>query len=156
MIHAVFDSGALDELLDDRVRHIFVEAFARTGGEMLLPAVVVPEFLAKYGRRDPVRAQRVLRIFGEPVSISGAHGARAAELRARALASGHRAPGVIDALVAALAEEAGIVVTRDRDDFAVLASAGRGFRIFDLGELRALLSSFERKRRPRRRSGRRS
>lgn len=156
MIRAVFDTGALGELLDDRVRHIFVEAFARTGSEMLLPAVVIPEFLAKYGRSDPVRAQRVLAIFGEPLPISGAQAARAAELRARARATGRDEGGVVDALVAALAEEAGAVVTRDQDDFAVLASAGRGFRVYDLHELRELLRSDGRTRRPPRRKRRRS
>ena len=138
VIAAVFDGGALDQLLDDRIRRFFVEAFRDSRSRMLLPAVVVTEFLTGHAG-DLERAHRVLNIFEEPVAVSGALATRAAMLRLSVLRRGGPDPGLVDSIVAAIGEVHGVVVTLDRSDFALLASAGRGYVIFDVTELRGAL-----------------
>ena len=138
MIAAVFDGGALDGLLDDRIRRAFVEAFRDSRSRMLLPAIVITEFLTGHAG-DLERAHRVLNIFEEPVAIGGALATRAAMLRLSVLKRGGPDPGLVDPIVAAIGEVHGVVVTRDRKDFELLASAGHGYVIFDLTELRGIL-----------------
>ncbi len=149
MAAAVFDTGALDELLDERTRRIFVEEFRRSRSVMVVPAVVVTEFLGH--QRDLVRAERVLKIL-QPISVEPADGARAALLLDAVRRAGVRArPSVIDATVAALAERFGMVVTNDPDDFHALAGAGAGFHVVNLQQLRVILGRQHRARRSPRR-----
>lgn len=133
MPSVVMDSGALDALLEERIRRAMAEA-ARDGlVRLVVPATVIAEFIAGHARRR-ARADRVLAIC-EKVSVTPEIGLRAGSLLAAARAASATGPSVVDAILAVFGEDLGAVATTDRTDLEALSGAGAGFDVYDSQDL---------------------
>lgn len=114
----VLDSGGLSKLSSRTKSSLALLASLRTAG--LWPAVVPTMVLVESLRGDAGRdanANRFLKACIVNAEVSPAIARRAAELRRRA-----RTGSAVDALVVAIAEPGGTVLTGDRSDLEALAA----------------------------------
>ncbi len=140
----MFDSGALDALLDEGVRRVFVEASRARHLAILVPATVLIEFSVGHGK-GVARAARVLKIV-RPLPIGADIAMRASELLI-ASAGGAADPSLTDVTVAAWAERYGAVATTDAKDLRALAAVGSGFDIYSVDDLLRAMRREPRRRR---------
>lgn len=118
MMTLVLDSGAVTRLsARSKVALSLIRAFVDAG---LWPAVVPTMVLVESLHGDPGRdanANRFLKTCTVDDEVSERVARRAAELRRRA-----RAGSAVDALLVALAEPGGTIITGDRADLEALAA----------------------------------
>lgn len=117
----ILDSGAVTRLSEGSRRSLELITLLRASPEWppVVSTVVLIESLRGDGSRD-AKANRFLKtcIIDPNVRERGAR--RAAELRQQA-----RRGSAVDALVVAMAEPGGMVLTGDRDDIEALAARAR-------------------------------
>lgn len=133
----LFDSGPLDKLEEDQaVFKFFADLVRRKRVRLVVPAVVLTEYLRKFDERNASRGDQVLRIF-KTVEIDDVDGRQAARFgRSVAAAGGKANPSVVDLIVCAVAERYSVqIVTNDRGDFEAIRDSGAGIRVVDLSEL---------------------
>lgn len=114
----VLDSGGFSKLSSRTKGALALLRSLRDAGlwPAVVPTVVLVESLHGDGRRD-ANANAFLKACIVEAEVSPAIARRAAELRRRA-----RAGSAVDALVVALAEPGGTVLTGDRADLEALAA----------------------------------
>lgn len=121
----VLDSGGFGRLAERSRRTLaLIEEFRNAGlWPPVVPTMVLVESLHGHPGRD-ANANRFLKtvITDETVSLEVAR--RAAELRRRA-----RHGSAVDALVVALAEPTGTVLTGDEADISALAAVSKGIAV---------------------------
>lgn len=99
---------------------------------------MLTEFLLGHPK-ETARADRLLKAL-EQLSTTPAIAKRAAYLLMRATPGLRRTPSITDGMLAAFGEIYGAVATNDPSDLAALATAGIGFDLYDLRELRSLFA----------------
>ena len=121
----VLDSGGLSRLsARTKTALSLIRAFkAQELWPPVVPTMVLVESLHGDPRRD-ANTHRFLKMCIIDPSVSGSTARRAAELRRRA-----RAGSAVDALVVAIAEPGGAVVTGDRADIEALAAHANGVAV---------------------------
>ncbi|MGH3197648.1 MAG: hypothetical protein ACRDOH_27470 [Streptosporangiaceae bacterium] len=114
----VLDSGAVTRLAERSARAAALIAVLRAEGlwPPVVPSMVLVECLTGDGSRDAAQ-HRFLRICDVTAAVPVTLARRAARLRARA-----RQGSAVDALVTAMAEPGGTVLTGDVADLRALAS----------------------------------
>jgi predicted nucleic acid-binding protein len=121
----VLDSGAVTRLSERSPRALALIRALRDEGlwPPLVPSVVLVESLSGDGPRDAA-ANRFLRTCDVREAIPEALARRAASLRTKA-----KRGSAVDAVVAAVAEPGGTVLTGDRADLHALAEHAQGVAI---------------------------
>jgi hypothetical protein len=121
----VLDSGAVTRLAERSARAAALIAALRAEGlwPPVVPSVVLIECLTGEGSRDAA-VHRFLRTCDVAESVPVPLARRAARLRARA-----RTGSAVDALVTAVAEPGGTVLTGDLADLGALARHASGVTI---------------------------
>ena len=121
----VLDSGGFGRLSDRSKRALALIEEFRTAGlwPPVVPTVVLVESLQGHPGRD-ANANRFLKTVMTDDSVGVEVARRAAELRRRA-----RHGSAVDALVVAIAEPNGIVLTGDKADITALAAASNGVAV---------------------------
>jgi hypothetical protein len=121
----VLDAGGISALAERSTRAAaLIIAFRRAGlWPPAVPSVVLIESLMGHSGRD-ARVNRFLKTCDVAEEIPQAVARRAAWLRARA-----RRGSAVDALVVAVAEGGGTVLTQDVPDLRALASHARGVTV---------------------------
>lgn len=121
----VLDSGGLSRLaVRDRATAALLLALRRRGRwPPIVPTVVLAESLTGSAQRDAT-TNRLLKACDVPASVSERLARRAAELRTLA-----RRGSAVDALVVALAEHGGTVLTGDAEDLRALAANAVGVSV---------------------------
>jgi predicted nucleic acid-binding protein len=120
----VLDSGAVSALAERSVRALaLLEALRDVGTLPRVPTVVLVESLRGDARRD-APTHRFLRMCEIVEGVPFGLARRAAELRARA-----RRGSAVDALVVAMAEPNGVVLTSDVGDLTALATHADRVRV---------------------------
>jgi hypothetical protein len=121
----VLDSGGVDRLAErsTAAAALIIELRRRGLWPPLVPSPVLIECLTGQGSRD-ARANRLLKTCDVIEQVPIAQARRAAELRTRA----HRG-SAIDALVVAVAEPGGAVLTGDPGDLRALAAHARAVTV---------------------------
>jgi hypothetical protein len=117
----ILDSGAVTRLSEGSRRvHELITLLRRRGSwPPVVPTVVLVESLRGDAARD-AKANRFLKLCVVEPMVPLAVARRAAELRRQA-----RRGSAVDALVVAMAEPGGAVITGDREDIAALAARAR-------------------------------
>jgi hypothetical protein len=117
----ILDSGALTRLSEGSRRSLELITLLQASGSWppVVPTVVLIESLRGDGSRD-AKANRFLKTCVVEPAVPEVVARRAAELRRRA-----RRGSAVDALVVALAEPGGVVMTGDREDIEALAARAR-------------------------------
>jgi hypothetical protein len=121
----VIDSGALTRLSDQsRESRILLQKLAASDAvPMLVPSPVLVEALTGDGRRD-ARTNLLLKSCDVVERITDKRARRAAYLRTKA-----RRGSAVDAILVAIAEPDGVVLTTDLDDLEALAAHAVGVRV---------------------------
>ncbi len=120
----ILDSGAVSALAERSARALaLLDALRSNGALPRVPTVVLVESLRGEAHRD-AQTHRFLRTCEIVDGISFALARRAAALRSRA-----RRGSAVDALVVALAEPDGVVLTSDVGDLAALATHADRVRV---------------------------
>jgi hypothetical protein len=121
----VVDSGAVTRLAERSTQAVAYLRMLEREGQWppIIPSAVLIECLRGHGGLD-ARTNQLLKTCDVVEAIPEALARRAAYLRYRA-----RRGSVVDALVVAIAEPAGLVLTSDPRDLGVLAAYSRGVRI---------------------------
>ena len=121
----VLDSGAVSRLAErSRFSAALILALRHEGlWPPAVPSVVLVECLQGHGARDAA-ANRLLKTCDVVESVSEGLARRAAWLRRRA-----RRGSAVDALVVAMAEPAGTVLTTDPGDLQALATHSEGVAV---------------------------
>lgn len=117
----ILDSGALTRLSEGSRRSLELITLLQASDTWppVVPTVVLIESLRGDGSRD-AKANRFLKTCVVEPAVPEVVARRAAELRRRA-----RRGSAVDALVVALAEPGGVVMTGDREDIEALAARAR-------------------------------
>lgn len=121
MTRLILDSGAIDRLADEHPKApaVFAELKNSEFWPPLVPTVVLVECLT--GRQhDDARTNRFIKTCELLEELPEGIGRRAADLRTRA-----EQGSVVDAILVALAEPGGFVMTNDQKDIGALASQAR-------------------------------
>ena len=121
----VLDSGGFSKLSSRSKTALAMLSALHASGlwPAVVPTVVLVESLRGDARRD-ANANRFLKTCIVEAEVSSAVARRAAELRRRA-----RAGSAVDALVVAIAEPGGTVLTGDRADLEALAAHAQNVTI---------------------------
>lgn len=115
----VLDSGGVSRLAQrDQATTALIITLRRRGlWPPIVPTVVLAESLTGSAQRD-ANANRLLKACDVRTSVSEPLARRAADLRTKA-----RTGSAVDALVVAVAEPGGTVLTSDEDDLRALAAS---------------------------------
>jgi len=121
----VLDSGGFGRLSERSKRALALIEELRTAGlwPPVLPTMVLVESLQGHAGRD-ANANRFLKTLLKEEAVGIELARRAAELRRRA-----RHGSAVDALVVAVAEPNGVVLTGDEDDITALAAVSNGVTV---------------------------
>lgn len=133
----VFDTGPLDRLEEREVLKFFTDLAKTRRIRLMVPTVVIAEYLSKFSRGDVSSGDQVLRIF-KPLSVDESIGRKAAEFgRLVTRRSDREGPSVVDLIVCAAAQinDVHLVVTNDRADFEAIRATGAAIQVLDVSEL---------------------
>lgn len=121
----ILDSGAITKLANRSTRELALfQALQKRGTEQpVIPTIVIAECLTGSPTRD-ARTNQFIKLYRRDPIIPERIARRAAELRTKAGKG-----SAVDALLVALAEPQGIVLTTDKEDISALAANAHGVSV---------------------------